>query len=291
MSTYDLPINWYPGHMAKTRRTLAEQLRKTDLVLELCDARLPASSRNPDLNHMIGPRRRILLLNKADLADPDKTALWLEYYKKQGIEACAVNALAMRSGDAMSMIERATEELIEKALQKGVRKTVRSMVVGVPNVGKSSFINRLHGKAIAKAEDRPGVTRSNQWVHINPHLELLDTPGMLWPKLNDQTAARRLCYIGSIQDDVVDLNTLALCLMEELLTITPDSFMQRFHTDRSDLSGIELLDAVCKGRGWLLKGNRFDYDRCCKTVLDEFRSGKLGRISFETPEDTEVKNG
>jgi len=197
----------------------------------------------------------------------------------------AVTATRLNSKETMAMIERVTRELVEKALDKGIRKTIRAMIIGVPNVGKSTMINRLHGQSIVKTGDRPGVTRSSQWVKITPYLELMDTPGLLWPRLDDQAAARRLCYIGSVRDDVVDTGELTLSLLEEMKTIRPDMLMTRFHLTEEELGleGVPLLDAVCRGRGWLLRGNRFDYDRCFSVVLDEFRAGKLGRITLEKP--------
>ncbi len=285
MSIQEPQINWYPGHMAKARRQLSEQLKKIDLVIELCDARLPYSSRNPELKRMTAGKRRILLLNKADLADPEENRTWISFFRGRGEEVMAVTATRLNSKETMAMIERVTRELVEKALDKGIRKTIRAMIIGVPNVGKSTMINRLHGQSIVKTGDRPGVTRSSQWVKITPYLELMDTPGLLWPRLDDQAAARRLCYIGSVRDDVVDTGELTLSLLEEMKTIRPDMLMTRFHLTEEELGleGVPLLDAVCRGRGWLLRGNRFDYDRCFSVVLDEFRAGKLGRITLEKP--------
>ena len=174
-------------------------------------------------------------------------------------------------------------DTVERAAQRGVRKTVRAMVVGVPNVGKSTLTNKLHGGSIAKTGDRPGVTRSNQWVRINPYLELMDSPGLLWPRLNDQVAARRLCYIGTVKDDVVDLPMLTICLLQDLLQVKPEAVMERFRFDDASLRGEALLEAVCRGRGFLMKGGVCDYDRCCAVVLDEFRAGRLGRITLEWP--------
>lgn len=276
-------INWYPGHMARSKRLLIEQLKRVDVVVELCDARLPHSSRNPDLDKLISGKKRVLLLNKADLADPGATAVWLNHFRARGIDAAPFNAAAGKAKDALNAIDRAAKETVERAAQKGVRKTVRVMVAGVPNVGKSTFVNRLRGSAIAQTGDRPGVTRSNQWVRISPYLELLDTPGLLWPRLNDQEAARRLCYIGTVKDDVVDLPMLTICLLQELLAAKPDAVMERFHFDDPSLTGEALLEAVCRGRGFLMKGGLRDDDRCCAVVLDEFRAGKLGRITLELP--------
>lgn len=282
-----MDINWYPGHMAKAKRLLADQLGRVDVVLELCDARLPHASRNPDLDKLISGKKRVLLLNKADLADPQATSAWLNEFRKQGLDVASYNASAGKAKDAMAVIERAARETVERAAQRGIKKTVRAMVVGVPNVGKSTFTNKLHGGSIAKTGDRPGVTRSNQWVRINPYLELMDSPGLLWPRLDDQVAARRLCYIGTVKDDVVDLAMLTIHLLQDMLKVKPEAVMERFRFNDPTLTGEALLEAVCKGRGFLMKGGVFDYDRCCAVVLDEFRAGKLGRITLEMPQKAE----
>lgn len=284
MSISEPPINWYPGHMAKTRRLLQDQLKRADLIVEVCDARLPFSSRNPELLRMTAGKRRILLLNKADLADPEATRKWVWFFQARGETAYPIHALSLKSKELLSAIDRSVRDIVEAAEEKGIRKTVRVMVIGVPNVGKSTLINRLRGSSIAKTGDRPGVTKSNQWIHITPYLDLLDTPGMLWPRLDDQLAARRLCYIGSVKDDVVDIYALAISLLEDLKASCPETLSARFHVDDQSAENAELLDAVCRGRGWLLKGGRYDYDRCCSVVLDEFRSGKLGRITLESPD-------
>lgn len=279
-----MEINWYPGHMAKAKRLLADQLGRVDIVIELCDARLPYSSRNPDLDRLIAGKKRVLLLNKADLADAGLTSAWLNYFRAQGIDAAPYNALGGKAKDALAVIDRAAKEMVERAEQKGMHKTVRCMVVGVPNVGKSTFTNRLHGGTIAKTGDKPGVTRANQWVNIHPYLQLLDTPGLLWPRLDDQLAARRLCYIGTVKDDVVDLPMLTIHLLQDLLAVKPELVQERFRVQDASLRGEALLEAVCRGRGFLMKGGICDYDRCCAVVLDEFRAGKCGRITLETPQ-------
>lgn len=279
-----MDINWYPGHMAKAKRLLADQLRRVDVVIELCDARLPYASRNPDLDKLVSGKKRVLLLNKADLADQAVTSAWLNYFRGQGIDVAAYNASAGRAKDAIDLIDRAARETVQRAAEKGVRKTVRAMVVGVPNVGKSTFTNKLHGGNIAKTGDRPGVTRANQWVRISPYLELMDTPGLLWPRLDDQIAARRLCYIGTVKDDVVDLPMLTIHLLQDMLKVKPEAVMTRFRITDPALRGEELLEAVCRGRGFLMRGGLCDYDRCCAVVLDEFRAGKLGCITLETPQ-------
>lgn len=276
-------INWYPGHMAKTLRLLREQIRKADLVIELCDARLPHSSRNPDLNRLIGGRKKLLLMNKADLADPDMSSRWLQEFRNEGLTASLIQARNLRTKDILTAIEEQTRDAVDRAAEKGVRKTVRIMVVGVPNVGKSTFINRINGASIAQTGDRPGVTRNNQWIKITPWLEMLDTPGMLWPRLDDQLAARRLCYIGTVKDEILNLDDLVLNLLNDIAEIRPESLQERFHVEDTSARGLELIEAVCRGRGFLQKGGVCDYDRCCSVVLDEFRSGKLGRITLESP--------
>ena len=283
MNDYQSLINWYPGHMAKTRRLLQDQIKRIDLIIEICDARLPLSSRNPELAGMIARKRHLLFLNKSDLADPASNKAWIRSFRDQGIDAYLTDATKMRGKETIGLIDKATKEIVEKALEKGVRKTVRAMIIGIPNVGKSTLINRLYGRSVAQIGDRPGVTKSNQWVRVSPYLELLDTPGLLWPKLDDQLSARRLCYIGSVKDDVVDLTDLTIHLLEDLCEIVPQNVAERFHISDTSLKGAELIEAVCAGRGWLLRGAQYDYDRCCSVVLDEFRAGKLGRITFEKP--------
>jgi len=292
MSDNQLVINWYPGHMAKAKRLLQEQIKRIDLILEVCDARLPYASRNPDLISLAGQKKHILLINKSDLADQSVNHEWLRYFRAHGTEAYLINSKLIRPKEITGLIESVAKNTVEKALQKGVRKTVRVMITGIPNVGKSTLINHVYGRTITQTGDRPGVTKSNQWVKISPYLELLDTPGLLWPRLNDQTGARRLCYIGCIKDDILNLSDLTIHLLEDLCDLIPDKMIERFHIRDTSLKGIDLLDAVCIGRGWLLKGMQYDYDRCFRIVLDEFRAGKLGRISLERPAETTdgVKN-
>lgn len=233
---------------------------------------------------MTAGKRRILLLNKADLADPEATRRWVRFFQARGETAYPVHAISLKSKELLGTIDRSVRDVVETAEEKGIRKTIRVMVIGVPNVGKSTLINRLRGTSIAKTGDRPGVTKSNQWIHVTPYLDLMDTPGMLWPRLDDQLAARRLCYIGSVKDDVVDIYALAISLLEDLKASCPETLSVRFHVEDLNVENVELLDAVCRGRGWLLRGGRFDYDRCCNVVLDEFRSGKLGKITLELPD-------
>ena len=277
-----MQINWYPGHMAKAKRQLQDQLSRVDAVIELCDARLPYASRNPDLNYMTKNKARVLLMNKADLADPSVTQQWTNYFKSRGLQCAAVTA-ERNAKEVLKIIEKLTREKVERAEARGVRKTIRVMVVGVPNVGKSTLINRLHGGAIAKVGDRPGVTRANQWVRVGEYLELLDTPGMLWPRLDDPIAAKRLAYISAIKDEILDTYALAVSLLEDLIVMSPEAVQKRYKLTDLSLRGLELMEAVCSGRGFLLRGGELDIDRACAVVLDEFRDGKLGRVTLETP--------
>ncbi|MBR4333780.1 MAG: ribosome biogenesis GTPase YlqF [Clostridia bacterium] len=277
-----MEINWYPGHMARAKRLLSDQLSRVDVVIELCDARLPLSSRNPDLKRLTEKKERVLLLGKSDLADPARTSEWLNLFKRQGLSCMALD-MNRQAKAALALIEKAAKETVERSAQRGIRKTVRAMVVGVPNVGKSTLINRLHGGSIAKVGDMPGVTRANQWVKVTPYLELLDTPGLLWPRLDDPLAARRLAYIAAIRDEVLDTAQLAIQLLTDLIAVTPKTVQERFKIKDLSLRGPDLLDAVCVGRGFLMKGGVYDTERACKVVLDEFRGGKLGRITLEKP--------
>ena len=275
-------INWYPGHMAKSRRLLQEQLRAVDAVIELCDARAPLATRNPDLGKLTRDKTRILVLNKADLADDRQTARWLEHFRRQGLTAMRFNSNGGKAKDILGYIEAASKPALERYAARGVRKTIRFMVIGIPNVGKSTFINRLHGSAIVKASDRPGVTRANQWVKIGPFLEILDTPGMLPPRMDDQEGAKLLAYLGSIRDQIMDTEELAGGLMALLYRLNPRAVSARYKLpqDCGDAPH-ELLEAACKGRGWLLSGGRYDTDRAAALVLDEFRAGKIGKITIQ----------
>ncbi|MBE5783496.1 MAG: ribosome biogenesis GTPase YlqF [Clostridiales bacterium] len=284
-----MDINWYPGHMARAKRLLSDQLSRVDVVIELCDARLPRSSRNPDLKRLMEKKQRVLILGKSDLADPALSAQWLQIFKSQGIPCQAID-MNKQAKLALNLIDRAAKETVDRAAQRGIKKTVRAMIVGVPNVGKSTLINRLHGGAIAKVGDMPGVTRANQWVKVSPYLELMDTPGLLWPRLDDPLAARRLAYIAAIRDEVLDTAHLAIQLLEDMIAMKPQAVADRFKIKDLSLRGADLLDAVCQGRGFLMKGGIFDTERACKVVLDEFRGGKLGRITLEAPKKEEEIN-
>lgn len=283
-----MEINWYPGHMAKAKRELTEQLKKADVAVELCDARIPHSSRNPDLDRLCARKKRLMVLGKSDLADPALTKAWVEYYRGLGIRCMAAD-VTREARRILAAIDAEAKECVERAMERGIRKTIRVMVVGVPNVGKSTLINRLNGQSVAKVGDRPGVTRSVRWVRVEPYLEMMDTPGLLWPRLDDPAAARRLCYTSAIRDEVVDTYALATYLMEDLLTAFPERTAERFRLKDPALRGQEMMEAVCAGRGFLMKGGLPDLERCCRVVLDEYRAGRVGRITLEAPPKKETR--
>lgn len=275
-------INWYPGHMAKTRQLLQDQLRAVDAVIELCDARAPLATRNPDLARLTQGKARILILNKADLADDAQTARWLEHFRREGLTALRFNSNGGKIKDILGKIEQATRPAVERYAARGVKKTIRTMVIGIPNVGKSTFINRLYGGAVVKAADRPGVTRANTWVKLGPYLEVLDTPGMLPPRMDDQESAKLLAYLGSIRDQIMDTEELAGGLLQRLYEVAPAAAAARYKLgSEPGTEPHELMEAACRGRGWLLSGARYDMDRASALILDEFRAGKVGKITIQ----------
>ena len=275
-------INWYPGHMARSRRLLQEQLRAVDAVIELCDARAPLATRNPDLERLTRDKARILILNKADLADDAQTARWLEHFRREGLTALRFNSNGGKIKDILGKIEQATRPAVERYAARGVKKTIRTMVIGIPNVGKSTFINRLYGGSVVKAADRPGVTRANTWVKLGTYLEVLDTPGMLPPRMDDQESAKLLAYLGSIRDQIMDTEELAGGLLQRLYEVAPAAAAARYKlSDAPGTEPHELMEAACRGRGWLLSGARYDMDRASALILDEFRAGKVGKITIQ----------
>ena len=280
-------IQWFPGHMAKTRRLIQDQVKLVDLVVELTDARIPQSSRNPELNKWIGEKRRLLVLNKSDTADPDLTARWLRYYREQGIPAIAVDA---RSGKGINQFLPAVREILaditEKRQAKGmVGRPIRMMIVGIPNVGKSSFINRVAKEKRAKVEDRPGVTVDKQWIAVAKDVDLMDTPGVLWPKFEDPAVGGKLAFTGAVKDQILDVELLAMRLLGWLREEYP-ALLARFKLNPEDLEGreeYELLELVGRRRGMLISGGEVDTLRAAAMILDEYRGGKLGRLSLEAP--------
>ena len=279
-------IQWFPGHMTKTKRMIKASLPLVDAVVEILDARVPESSRNPDLQSLIEGKPRIIILNKCDAADDASTQKWISWYRNQGLIAIAADC---RSGKGLNKfipaVKQVLSELIQKYESRGMKgRVLHLMVVGIPNVGKSSFINRLAGQKKAKVEDRPGVTRTKQWVKLSEDIELLDMPGVLWPKFEDMSVGEKLAFTGAVKDDVVDIETLACRLLCVLNSSYKNDLELRYKIQtEDDEDGYELLKKVGKARGMLISGGEINTERAAITVLDEFRGGKLGRITLEAP--------
>lgn len=279
-------IQWFPGHMAKTRRLMAANLKLVDIVVELTDARIPWSSRNPEIDRIVGKKPRVMLLNKSDYADPAETERWLNFYRKKGIAAISCDC---RSGRGVKNLLPTVREVLAGKIalwnEKGmVGRPIRMMIVGIPNVGKSSLINRLSGTRSAKVEDRPGVTRGKQWVTLEAGVELLDMPGVLWPKFEDKKAGERLAFIGSVKDDILDVEYLAMRLLETLRVDYAAALAERYkllEETVAETPSYELLQAIARKRGMLLSGNEVNTERCAIMLLDEFRSGVMGRMTLE----------
>ncbi len=284
-------INWYPGHMAKAKRLMLEDMKIIDVVVELVDARIPFSSKNPDIDSIAGGKSRVILLNKADMADAAATTLWKEYYEKLGYTVAAINA---RSGSGLravtDAIQTACREKIERDRARGIQnRPLRAMIVGIPNVGKSTFINSFAGKAVAKTGNKPGVTKGKQWIRLNKSVELLDTPGILWPKIESQLVARRIAWIGSINDQILITTELAELLLVFIKDRYPGMLSEHYgineSTEGCEHPGAELLSRVAVRRGCLKKGGETDLERAANIVTDEFRNVKIGQISLEIPAD------
>lgn len=279
-------VQWFPGHMAKTRRKIQESLSLVDGVVELRDARIPLSSTNPELNELIGNKPKIILLNKADLADENATRQWIDYYASQHIHALAVDC---RSGKGLNLFRKTVNEVLKDKIkqneEKGMSgKALRLMVVGIPNTGKSSFINRMAGNGKAKVEDRAGVTRHNQWYVIENGIQLLDTPGVLWPKFEDKDVGYKLAFTGGIKDDILDIEELSVKLLDILKSDYPERLTERYKvTDFSEMESYELLEYIGRKRGMLISGGEINTLRAATMLFDELRAGKLGKISFERP--------
>lgn len=280
-------IQWFPGHMAKTRRLIQQNLKLVDLAVELVDARVPVSSRNPELDRWLGNKPRIIILNKCDVADERITQSWCSFFQKQGMHALAVDSASGRGIKNVEPLAReALKDLLARREARGMTGVpLRLMVVGIPNVGKSSFINRLAGGRRAKVEDRPGVTRERQWITVGSSMELMDMPGVLWPKFEDKTVGEHLAFTGAVKDDVVDIELLAMRLLQLLAEEYPDALERRYKVDPVQYEdGYELLCAIARKRGMLISGGEVNTERAAITVLDEFRGGKLGRITLERPQ-------
>lgn len=279
-------VQWFPGHMAKTRRIIKESLNLVDGVVELVDSRIPYSSSNPELNNLIKGKPRIVLLNKCDIADSNATKMWIDYYKSRNMYALAVDC---RTGKGLNhfipTVQKALSKTIEKNASKGMNgKALRLMVVGIPNTGKSSFINRMAGNAKAKVADKAGVTRQQQWFVVGKGIELLDTPGVLWPKFDDPEVGDKLAFTGAVKEEVTDIETLSCRLLDVLAKTRPQSILDRYKLeDIGGLQGWEILEMIGKKRGFLIKGGEIDYERTAVMLCDEFRGGRLGKITLELP--------
>ncbi|MGI5985978.1 MAG: ribosome biogenesis GTPase YlqF [Oscillospiraceae bacterium] len=288
--TEKMNIQWFPGHMTKAQRMIEENMKLVDAVCEIIDARIPYSSRNPDIDRLAGNKPRLIILNRVDQADPSVTAQWRNYYKSQGL---AVLETDCKSGKGVSgfadAIRTVLKDKIEAYAAKGqVTRPLRAMILGIPNVGKSTFINKVAKRKAAKASDKPGVTRGKQWITIDEGLELLDTPGILWPRFDNQEVGENLAYTGAIRDEIVDRETLAANFMIRLRELYPQSIEQRYKfVPEPNLNGFELLETAAKKRGFILSKGEYDLERMAAILLDEFRDGKLGRISLEKPDKSE----
>ena len=282
-------IQWFPGHMTKTKRQIQSSLKLVDAVAEIIDARIPVSSRNPDLAKLVQNKPRVILLNKCDMANQTATKMWIDYFKKQNLVAIPVDCKSGRGLDKFApAVNTVMSHKIARLKEKGmVNPTIRIMIVGIPNVGKSSFINKMVKKNRAKVEDRPGVTRGNQWYTIAKNLEMLDTPGGLWPKVDDKTVGEHLAFTGAVKDQILDIELLAVRLLDFIKELKPADFITRFKLENEDIENIdsyELLKMIGKKRGMLVSGGEIDTERAAIMLLDEFRSAKLGRITVEMPQ-------
>ena len=282
-------IQWFPGHMTRTKRQIQSDLKLVDAVAEIIDARLPLSSRNPDLPSLLGSKPVIIIMNKCDLADPKATKQWIEYYREQGLKAIELDC---KTGRGINGFVTAVRDVLSERIavweSKGMKNhPLRVMIVGIPNVGKSSFINRISNSAKAKVEDRPGVTRGNQWFTLDKNIELLDTPGVLWPRFDDQLVGERLAFTGAVKDQIMDTEQLSLRLLEYFQENINPVFLERFSLEETEVCGIpphELLEKIALKRGMLASGGEADTERAAVMVLDEFRAAKLGRITLELPQ-------
>lgn len=280
-----MEFQWYPGHMSKAKRAMQEDLKLINVIIELVDARVPLSSKNPDIDPMANGKSRIILLNKCDLADAAVTAQWKKYYEKKGFFVALVNSKQGKGVKQVNeVIQSACKEKIERDRRRGIlNRPIRAMIVGIPNVGKSTFINSFAGKACTKTSNKPGVTKGKQWIRLNKNVELLDTPGILWPKFEDQTVGLRLAFIGSIKDELSNQYELCLLLMKYLQEHYPEAVPKAYQIEADD-SEVVLLERVAKRRGCLKAGGEYDLDKAANYVIDDFRNGRLGAISLEQPE-------
>lgn len=287
MDAEKMNIQWYPGHMTKTRRQIEADLKQVDAVCEILDARIPIASRNPDIDAICGAKPRIVILNRMDLADPNATKAWMDYFRGKGIAVVATDCKSRKGiGNFQPAIRSVLKEKIERNAAKGMNRPIRVMIVGIPNVGKSTFINQISGRKGAKAENRPGVTRGKQWVTVDSGLLLLDTPGILWPKFEDPNVGMMLAYTGAVKENVIDIEELACSFIKLIAQRYPQVLRSRYGIEPdADAPGYELLNEAGKKRGFLLARGEINTERMAKVLFDEYRSGKLGCFTFEMPED------
>lgn len=276
-------INWYPGHMTKAKRELSAKVKLIDLVIEVLDARAPVSSLNPDFQELFSSKKRLYILNKSDMADEEATLKWLKHFKAQGIDAVSYSAATANPAKLKKDIEAAAADIYMKYEKKGMKKTVRALVCGIPNVGKSAILNRLYGKKKLDEANRPGVTRGLSWVKLTPYLELMDSPGLLWPKIENEETGAIIALIGSIKTDILDKEELSYYLLKLLLKNSPQMLKERYKLSELPEDPWETMTAICKKRGFLLKGGEIDSERGANVLLGEFSSAKLGRITLEYP--------
>ena len=287
MESDRMNIQWYPGHMTKTRRQIEADLKQVDAVCEIVDARIPISSRNPDIDAICGTKPRIIVLNRMDLADPEMTKQWMTYFRARGMAAVATDCKSRKGINSFEPAVRSVlKEKIARNAEKGMNRPLRVMIVGIPNVGKSTLINQISGRKGAKAENRPGVTRGKQWVTVNNGLLLLDTPGILWPKFEDPNVGMMLAYTGAVKENVIDVEELACKLIELLWRHYPQTVKDRYKIDvEPNTPGYEMLEEAGRKRGFLMARGEINTERMAKVLIDEYRSGKLGFFTLETPED------
>ena len=281
---------WYPGHMTKAKRMMQENIGLIDLVIEVVDARIPLSSRNPDIDELGKNKARLILLNKSDLADPKANQAWMEYFKEKGFHVLEINAKSGQGLKAINgMVQEACKEKIERDRRRGIKnRPVRAIVVGIPNVGKSTFINSFAGKACTKTGNKPGVTKGKQWIRLNKDLELLDTPGILWPKFESEEVGRNLAFIGSMNDEILQITELAMDLITYLQAHYNKTLCERFQTGEEEtLTPAQMLTHICENRKCYKKGQEPDYEKAAALVVDDFRSGRIGRITLEMPGEVE----
>lgn len=280
-------INWYPGHMKKTRESIQKNLKMVDVVFELIDARIPYSSQNPVIESIVGDKPRVIILNKSDLANSKSNKIWQDYFAKRDIPTVLVDSITGKGIDnLLNLSLNVTKEKREGFENRGViSMPTRAMIIGIPNVGKSTLINNLSGRKGTKTGNRPGITKSNQWIKTRGVLELLDTPGILWPKFEDQSVGLNLAFTGAIKDEILDTETLALRLLERLVLNFPDLVEKRYAIEINDDSALAVMDRIAKKRGCIIRGGEVDYTKVCTIILDEFRKGVIGNITLELPQD------